>query len=154
MANAENRARARAVGINHVALAVADIDAALDFYGRFLDLNVTSRSGTDAFVDMGDQFLALTVEPRKDVGSEPHFGLVVDDVEAARRALGKIGVGLSPGGGGIDFVDPWGNRIQIIGYDDIRFMKAPCVLRGMGLDGLGKTERALGDLADRGMAPE
>ena len=78
---------------------------------------------------------------------------MVDDKDAVRAAMAAAGVAELPGRF-LDFLDPWGNRIEIIGYGNIQFTKAPHVLRGMGLDGLGKTESAVKELSDKGMAPD
>jgi len=145
--------KARAVGFNHVALEVGDIEEALAFYGRFLDFELRSKSASMAFVDLGDQFLALSKGRRQAPDDERHFGLVVDDKEAVRRALADMGVEPLPGPF-LDFLDPWGNRIEIVGYENIQFTKAPHVLRGMGLAGRGKSAAAIRELADKGMAPD
>ncbi len=142
--------KARAVGINHIALEVGEIDAALDFYGRFLDFTLRSKSAGMAFIDLGDQFIALSRGRSQPGDDERHFGLVVDDKEAVRRALDEMGAEIVSSRF-LDFYDPWGNRIEIVGYDNIQFTKAEGVLRGMGLDGLGKTEKAMNELADKGM---
>ncbi len=145
--------KARALGFNHVALEVGDIDAALEFYGRFLDFELQSKSATMAFIGLGDQFINFSKGRRQTPDDERHFGLVVDDTEAARRALDKIGVDILPGPF-LDFLDPWGNRVEIIAYKDIQFTKAPHVLRGMGVENLEKTQKALDELAEKGMAPD
>jgi hypothetical protein len=75
---------------------------------------------------------------------------VVDDKEAARRALLDAGVAVAPGRS-LDFHDPWGNSVQVVQYDEVQFIKADRVLSGMGLD-LGKTERALEELRAKGLA--
>lgn len=144
--------KARAVGINHVALEVGDIDEALAFYGRFLDFTLRSKGETMAVIDLGDQFIALSEvpEPRRD--EKRHFGLVVDDKDAVRRAVEEMGVELVSDRF-LDFMDPWGNRVEVVGYDNIQFTKASNVLRGMGLEGLQKNENALRQLADKGMTP-
>ena len=147
----ENR-KARAVGFNHVALEVGDIEEALTFYGRFLDFELRSKSETMAFIDLGDQFLALQKGRQQGPDDGRHFGLVVDDKEAVRAALDDMGVEPLPGPF-LDFLDPWGNRIEIVGYGNIQFTKAPYVLRGMGLESLEKTENAIKELTDKGMAP-
>jgi predicted enzyme related to lactoylglutathione lyase len=144
--------RARAVGFNHVALEVGDIEEALAFYGRIFEFSLRGKSETTAFIDLGDQFLALQQGRRQAPDDGRHFGLVVDDKEAVRAALEAAGVALVPGPF-LDFRDPWGNRIEIVGYDNIQFSKAPGVLRGMGLTHLAKNERALKELADKGMQP-
>lgn len=145
--------KARAIGFNHVALEVGDIEEALAFYGGFLDFELRGKSDTMAFIDLGDQFLALSKGRRQAPDDDRHLGLVVDDKEMVRRALDEMGVEPLPGPF-LDFLDPWGNRIEIVGYTNIQFTKAPHVLRGMGFDGLAKTEGAIKELADKGMAPD
>ena len=145
--------KARAVGFNHVALEVGDIEEALAFYGRLFAFEMRSKSDVDAFIDLGDQFLALQKGRRQPADDGRHFGLVVDDKEAVRKALADAGVATLPGPF-LDFLDPWGNRIEIVGYDNIQFTKAPQVLRGMGLSNLSKNEKAIKELADEGMAPD
>ncbi|HEX4259626.1 MAG TPA: VOC family protein [Acetobacteraceae bacterium] len=134
-----------------MALEVGDIEEALAFYGRFLDFELRGKSATMAFIDLGDQFIALQKGRRQPADDGRHFGLVVDDKEAARSALEAAGVTLLDGPF-LDFRDPWGNRIEIVGYDNIQFTKAPNVLRGMGLTHLTKNERARKELAEKGMA--
>jgi predicted enzyme related to lactoylglutathione lyase len=145
--------KARAVGFNHVALEVGDIEAALAFYGRIFAFELRGKSEDMAFIDLGDQFLALQKGRRQPADDGRHVGIVVDDKEAARAALRVAGVELVPGPF-LDFRDPWGNRIEIVGYDNIQFSKTPNVLRGMGLSHLSKNASALKELADKGMAPE
>ena len=132
--------KARAVGFNHVAIEVGDIDQALDFYARIVDFKLRSRGEDVAFIDLGDQFLALQKGRSQPTGSGRHFGLVVDDKESVRRALAEVGVKTLPGPF-LDFYDPWGNRVEIVGYDNIQFSKAPNVLRGMGLSHLSKNSQ-------------
>jgi catechol 2,3-dioxygenase-like lactoylglutathione lyase family enzyme len=144
--------KARAVGFNHVAIEVGDIEEALAFYGRLFDFKLRGKGEDAAFIDLGDQFLALQKGRRQTADDGRHFGLVVDDKEAVRNALAEAGVKPLPGRF-LDFLDPWGNRIEIIGYDNIQFIKAPNVLRGMGLSHLSKNEQAIKELADKGMAP-
>ena len=144
--------KARAIGFNHVALEVGDIDEALAFYGRLFEFELRGRSNTSAFIDLGDQFLALQKGRTQPADEGRHFGLVVDDKAAVRRALAEAGVRTLPGQF-LDFVDPWGNRIEIVGYDNIQFTKAPNVLRGMGLAHLSKNESAIKELRGKGMAP-
>ena len=144
--------KARAIGFNHVALEVGDIDEALDFYGKLFEFTLRSRSKTDAFIDLGDQFLALQKGRRQGPDDGRHFGLVVDDKQAVRKALAQAGVATVPGPF-LDFLDPWGNRIEIVGYENIQFTKAPNVLRGMGLEALRKNAAAIKELAAKGMAP-
>lgn len=145
--------KARAVGFNHVAIEVGDVDEALEFYGRLFDFKLRGKSNDAAFIDLGDQFLALQKGRRQAADDGRHFGLVVDDKEAVRAALKEAGVEPLPGRF-LDFLDPWGNRIEIIGYDNIQFTKAPNVLRGMGLSHLAKNEQAMRELRDKGMAPD
>lgn len=149
----DNARKARAVGFNHVALEVGDIEAALAFYGRLFAFELRGRSAEMAFIDLGDQFLALQTGRRQPADDGRHVGLVVDDKDAVREALVAAGIALLPGPF-LDFLDPWGNRIEIVGYDGIQFTKAPNVLRGMGLTHLSKSARALDELAAKGMAPD
>ena len=143
--------KARAVGFNHVALEVGDIEEALVFYGRLFDFKLRGKSSTSAFIDLGDQFLALQKGlTHADEGR--HFGLVVDDKDAVRRSLAAAGVQPLPGPF-LDFLDPWGNRIEIVSYENVQFTKAPNVLRGMGLTHLSKNEQAIKELTEKGMAP-
>ena len=144
--------KARAVGFNHVALEVGDIDEALAFYGRLFEFELRSRSDTDAFIDLGDQFIALQKGRRQPPDDGRHFGLVVDDKNAVRKALADAGIATLPGPF-LDFMDPWGNRIEIVGYANIQFTKAPHVLRGMGLAHLAKNADAIKELTEKGMAP-
>ena len=144
--------RARAVGFNHVALEVGDIEQALAFYGRLFEFELRSKSESMAFIDLGDQFLALQKGRMQPADDGRHFGLVVDDKEVARKALAAAGVKTLPGPF-LDFLDPWGNRIEIVGYDNIQFTKAPNVLQGMRLTHLKKNATAIKELADKGMAP-
>jgi lactoylglutathione lyase len=145
--------KARAVGLNHIALEVGDIEEALAFYGCLFEFTLRGKSKQAAFIDLGDQFLALQKGRRQPSDDGRHFGLVVDDKEAVRAALTANGVQILPGRF-LDFLDPWGNRIEIVGYDNIQFTKAPHVLRGMGLADLAKTPHAIKELADKGMAPD
>jgi predicted enzyme related to lactoylglutathione lyase len=145
--------KARAIGINHVALEVGDIEEALAFYGRLFHFTLRGKDSNSAFIDLGDQFLALQRGRKQPTDDGRHFGLVVDDKEAVRQALTEAGVKPLPGPF-LDFLDPWGNRFEIVGYDNIQFTKAQNVLRGMKLTHLGKTASAVKELADKGMAPE
>jgi len=145
-------ARARLVGLNHIALEVGDVEEALEFYGRIFEFELRGRGGRMAFIDMGDQFIALAAGRTQPPDSHRHFGLVVDDKEAARRALQEESVDVQPRGS-VDFRDPWGNHIQVVEYGEIQFTKADHVLRGMGLEGLEKSERALEELRAKGLAP-
>lgn len=141
--------KARMVGVNHVVLEVGDLDEALEFYGKLFDIRLRARREDAAFIDMGDQFLQLSLGKTQGPDDKRHFGLVVDDREPVRRALEEMGVELITR---MNFRDPWGNRIEIVGYEDIQFTKAPHVLRGMELDGLGKSDDAKAELAQKGMA--
>src|SRR5271165_4971748 len=145
-------AKPRVIGFNHVALEVGDIDEALAYYGRLFDFELRGKSDSMAFIDLGDQFLALQKGRRQPSDDGRHFGLVVDDKDAVRRALTEAGVEVLPGPF-LDFRDPWGNRVEIVGYDNIQFSKAPNVLRGMRLTHLSKNAQAIKELADKGMEP-
>ena len=144
--------RPRVVGFNHVGLEVGDIEEALAFYGRLFQFELRGKSESMAFIDLGDQFIALQKGRKQPSDDGRHFGLVVDDKEAARQALVAAGIALLDGPF-LDFRDPWGNRVEIVGYDNIQFTKAPNVLRGMGLTHLAKNENAKKELAQKGMAP-
>src|SRR5947209_3425849 len=146
-------ARPRVVGFNHVALEVGDIDEALAFYGGLFSFELRGKSDSMAFIDLGDQFIALQKGRKQPADDGRHFGLVVDDKEAARKALKAAGVALLDGPF-LDFRDPWGNRVEIVGYENIQFTKAPNVLRGMALTHLRKNDKAKDELAEKGMAPE
>ena len=144
----------RLIGINHVAIEVGDIDEALEWYGRIFDFTLRGKGEHNAFIDMGDQFVNLTRLPdhRAEGVEKRHIGFVVDDrsriIELA-KAAGAVMVE----GRFLDFLDPWGNRLEIIEYSNIQFTKAPNVMRGMGLD-LDKNANARKELAEKGMAPE
>ncbi len=141
----------RLVGINHVAVEVGDIDEALAWYGRFFDLRLRGRAGPAmAFVDMGDQFIALARGRSQPPDTDRHFGLVVDDKEALRTALEEAGVQVSHPPS-LDFRDPWGNYVQAIDYREVQFTKAPEIAAAMGIDGLEKTERAKAELREKGL---
>jgi catechol 2,3-dioxygenase-like lactoylglutathione lyase family enzyme len=143
---------ARLVGINHVALEVGDIDEALAWYGRFFDFELRGRAGASmAFVDMGDQFIALARSGTAHTDAARHFGLVVDDKDAVRAALQEAGVPVSRPPS-VDFHDPWGNFVQVVDYRDVQFTKAPEIARALGIDGLEKTEKAKAELREKGLA--
>lgn len=144
--------KARAVGINHVALEVADIDEALEFYGRFLEFEIAEVSETAAFIYFGDQFINFAKGRSQSADERRHFGIAVDDKELARRTLEDMGITFLDGRF-LDFLDPWGNRVEITTYPNIQFSKADHVLRGMGLSHLTKTDSAIAELAAKGMAP-
>ncbi len=149
--NSANK-KAHAVGINHVALEVGDIAAALEFYGTFLSFEIESQSDTAAFIYFGDQFINFTKGRTQAADTQRHFGIVVDDKDLARRTLEEMGVDILPGRF-LDFFDPWGNRVELTTYSGIQFTKAAHVLRGMGLAHLEKTEDAVRELTEKGMAP-
>jgi len=144
----------RLVGVNHVAIEVGNIDEALAWYAKIFDFSLRGKSERNAFIDMGDQFINMTLVPNYAVGGEEkrHIGFVVDDrsriVELAKAAGARF-----VDGPFLDFLDPWGNRLEIIEYSNIQFTKAPHVLRGMGLD-LDKNDKAKKELADKGMVDD
>jgi catechol 2,3-dioxygenase-like lactoylglutathione lyase family enzyme len=156
----------RLVGINHVAIEVDDIDAALDWYGKIFEFTLRGRSERNAFIDMGDQFINLTSGPplrrdgaerrqaqRRDADSQVerrHIGFVVDDRSSVKARAEAAGAEMVEGPF-LDFLDPWGNRIEVIEYSNIQFTKAPQVQRGMGLS-LTKNDKATAELAEKGMA--
>jgi catechol 2,3-dioxygenase-like lactoylglutathione lyase family enzyme len=139
------------VGINHVALEVGDLEEALSFYDKIFAVELRGRAPGMAFVDLGDQFIALSEGRTQASDQARHFGLVVDDKEAVRAALTDAGVEILPGRG-LDFRDPWGNHVQVVAYGEIQFTKASGVLRGMGLEDLEKSPEALRELGDKGLA--
>jgi catechol 2,3-dioxygenase-like lactoylglutathione lyase family enzyme len=141
---------ARLVGINHVVLEVDDLDEALGFYGRVFEFELRGRVSGMAFLDMGDQFLVLAEGRSQPPDGARHFGLVVDHREEVRSRLEEAGVEIL-GGRGLDFLDPWGNHVQVIQYSDVQFSKSPSVLAGMGLDGLEKSPAALEELRRKGL---
>ena len=143
--------RPRLVGINHIALEVSDIDEALAFYGQIFDLVLRGRSEQMAFIDIGDQFIALSRGRTQAADVHRHFGLVVDDRSATRAALDAAGVEVLPGRG-VDFRDPWGNLVQIVQYDEVQFLKADPVLQVLGVEP-GKTEQARTELRAKGIDP-
>ena len=140
----------RLVGINHVALEVDDLEEALDWYGRIFEFGPPEREPGMAFIDMGDQFIALSEGRRQPRDDSRRFGLVVDDKLATRAALEAAGAEILPGRR-LNFRDPWDNLVQVVAYEDIQFTKAPEVMRGMRLE-LPKSDRALAELRDKGLA--
>ena len=141
-------APARLVGINHVALEVGDVDEALGWYGRVFRFELRGRVGRH----MGDQFLALSAPRRQPGDQDRHFGLVVDDKEAVRRALADAGAEIVPTRG-LRFVDPWGNNVEVVQYDEIQFLKSEAVLAALGLEGVRKAARAREELRAKGIEP-
>jgi predicted enzyme related to lactoylglutathione lyase len=142
--------RARLIGINHVALDVGDLDEALAFYGRLFEFELRGRVPGMAFLDLGDQFLALAEGRDQPPDPERHFGLVVDDREAARRALEEAGADIVPGRG-LNFRDPWGNRVEIVDYRDVQFTKAPGTAAAMGIGDLEKSAEAKREMREKGL---
>ena len=142
--------RARLIGINHVALEVGDVDAALELYGRLFSFELRGRAGRMAFIDMGDQFLALSEGRRQGPDEARHFGLVVDDKEAVRAAAEREGLQMVSSRG-LDFLDPWGNRFEIVAYSDIQFERAPGAKRKLGIEDLDKSAAAQQEIVERGL---
>ena len=139
------------MGINHIALEVGDLGEALAFWESiFGPLELRGRAGNMAFIDMGDQFIALAQVASQPRDQERHFGLVVDDKAAVRAALEAAGVALTRAPN-CSFRDPWGNHVEVVDYREIQFTKAESVLRGMGLDGLEKRDEALAELRAKGL---
>jgi lactoylglutathione lyase len=143
----------RLVGFNHVAIEVGDLEEALAFYGKLFTFELRGRHDRMAFIDLGDQFLALQETPNPSPTGGRHFGLVVDDKEVARAKIVEAGIPIEPGPF-LDFRDPWGNLVEIVGYTNIQYTKADQVLRGMGLSHLEKNDEAIRELTEKGMAPE
>ena len=140
----------RMVGLNHIALEVGDIEAALAFYWQIFEIRLRGKPKDAAFIDLGDQFIALMKGPVRAVPGHRHFGLVVDDRSLVRPLAEKAGAKLLDGDF-LDFLDPWGNRVEVVQYADIQFTKAPAVLKGMDLT-LSKTQTALAELEKKGLA--
>jgi catechol 2,3-dioxygenase-like lactoylglutathione lyase family enzyme len=141
--------RARLIGFNHIALEVGDLEQALDLYGRLFEFELRGRYGNSmAFIDMGDQFLALSAGRTQPPDEARHFGLVVDDKEAVRAAVEREGLEIVPSRG-LDFRDPWGNHFQVVDYRDVQFERTPGVKRRLGIEGLEKTDAARGEIAER-----
>ena len=145
---------ARLIGINHVALEVGDLDQALDLYRRLFGFELRGRAGRMAFLDAGDQFLAIGEGRTQEPDGGRHFGLVVDDVEAVRAALQREGIEEIPTRfeSSLDFRDPWGNRFQVVDYREIQFERTPGVKRKLGIEGLEKSESARREIAEKGLA--
>jgi catechol 2,3-dioxygenase-like lactoylglutathione lyase family enzyme len=144
--------RARALGINHVVLEVDDLDKAVEFYGAIFEFKLRGKSDHNAFIDLGDQFIQLSLGKAQGPDDKRHFGFVVDDREPVRRALEKLGI--KSINERLNFRDPWGNRIEVVSYDDIQFTKAAHVLKGMGIGSIEKTPNAVEELKKKGMTPD
>ena len=142
--------KARALGINHVVLEVDDLDKALVFYGSIFDVTLRGRSDHNAFIDLGDQFIQLTLGRTQVADTKRHFGLVVDDRDAVKRAMDRLGI--KSINERLNVLDPWGNRIEVVPYDDCQFTKAPQILSGMGVAPIEKTPSAVEELKKKGMA--
>ena len=142
---------ARLIGFNHIALEVGDLEAALELYGRLFSFELRGRVGRRmAFIDAGDQFLALSEGRTQEPDDHRHFGLVVDDVAAVRAAVEREGLQIL-GSRGLDFLDPWGNHFQVVAYQDIQFERAAGVKRKLGIEELEKTPAARAEIRDRGL---
>jgi len=148
--------KATAIGINHVALEVGDVDAALRFYGELINFKLRGREDNMAFIDLGDQFINLSAGRSQGPDTKRHFGLVVDDREAVRDAVQRLGCKImdSPFLSGLDFLDPWGNHVQVVEYQSIQFCKTPGVLKGMGLAHIEKTAEARKEIKAKGLMSE
>ena len=144
--------KARALGINHVVLEVDDLDKALEFYGALFEFTLRGKSEHNAFIDLGDQFIQLTLGKTQIADTKRHFGFVVDDRNAVKRAMDRLGI--KSINDRMNILDPWGNRIEIVSYDDVQFTKEANILKGMGLAPLEKTASAIEELKRKGMAPE
>ena len=143
--------KARPLGINHVVLEVDDLDKALEFYGALFEFELRGRGEHNVFIDLGDQFIQLTRGRTQVADTKRHFGLVVDDRDAVRRAMDRLGI--KSINDRLNILDPWGNRIEIVPYDDCQFTKAAHVLKGMGVPNIAKTASAVEELNKKGMSP-
>ena len=143
--------KARALGINHVVLEVGDLDEALEFYGKIFEFSLRGRNSHNAFIDMGDQFIQLRLGKTQEADDARHFGFVVDDRSSVGDTLKEMGVDMI--GDRLNFRDPWGNRIEVVPYDNLQYTKADHILRGMGIEGLEKTSEAVKELSEKGMIP-
>lgn len=143
--------KAQALGINHVVLEVGNLDKALEFYNRLFEFSLRGRNNHNAFIDLGDQFIQLRLGRTQEPDGARHFGFVVDDREPIRKALAEMNVELVDRG--MNFRDPWGNRIEVVSYKDIQFTKATHILRGMGIEELTKSSEAIEELKGKGMEP-
>jgi extradiol dioxygenase family protein len=143
----------RALGINHIAFEVTDLDAALAFYERFFEVRLRGRRRRMAWIDLGDQFIALSVADQVTPDRGRHVGLVVDDKEGLRAALAEAGFDVAPSGS-LRVRDPSGNQLEIVDYREVQFSKTEAVLRGMGISGLEKSEQARAELRDKGLLDE
>ncbi|MDH3579059.1 MAG: VOC family protein [Hyphomicrobiales bacterium] len=150
MSENASAAKARAVGFNHIALEVGDLEAALEFYGRIFDVRLRGKHGKMAFIDLGDQFLAIAETGDAHRDNERHFGLVVDDQPKALAAAKAAGAAFVKEGGNT-FHDPWGNMVQIVQYSEIQFMKTQAVLASMDLEDLEKSAAARDELREKGI---
>jgi catechol 2,3-dioxygenase-like lactoylglutathione lyase family enzyme len=149
--NDHSAKKARALGINHVVLEVDDLDKALEFYGALFEFTLRGKSDHNAFIDLGDQFIQLTLGRTQIADTKRHFGFVVDDRDAVQRAMDRLGI--KSVNERMNILDPWGNRIEIVPYEDVQFTKADNILKGMGIGQLAKTANAIEELKKKGMAP-
>ncbi len=147
----EQGKKARALGINHVVLEVDDLDKALEFYGALFEFSLRGRSDHNAFIDLGDQFIQLTLGRTQVADTKRHFGLVVDDRQAVQRVMERLGI--TSVNERMNILDPWGNRIEIVSYDAVQFTKAEHILNGMGISMLEKSASAIDELKKKNMAP-
>jgi catechol 2,3-dioxygenase-like lactoylglutathione lyase family enzyme len=150
--NMDEKMKPNIVGVNHIAIEVGDIDEALEFYGRIFAFKLRGRGTGAAFIDLGDQFIALMKGRKQAPDDQRHFGLVVDDRSRVRELAEAAGATMVEGGR-LDFLDPWGNRVQVVEYRDLQFTKTDAVLKYMGLE-LEKTEEAKAELRTKGIEPE
>ena len=148
----QTQKKARALGINHVVLEVDDLDKALEFYSALFEFTLRGKSEHNAFIDLGDQFIQLTLGRTQVADTKRHFGFVVDDREAVKRAMDRLGI--KSINDRMNILDPWGNRIEIVPYDDVQFTKAANILKGMGVTSLKKTASAIDELKKKGMAAD
>ena len=149
----DSNERPRLIGVNHIAIEVGDIGEALEFYGSIFEFSLRNRFERMAWIDLGDQFIALSINAAPAPDDDRHFGLVVDSKEGTRRAMEAAGVEALPGQG-LRFRDPWGNQVEIVDYSEVQYTKEAGVLSGMGIEALEKTDRALEELRGKGLLGE
>ena len=138
----DSHSKLRLVGLNHIAIEVGDIGEALDFYGSIFEFTPRNRFERMAWIDLGDQFIALSMNAAPAPDDDRHFGLVVDSKEETRRAMEAAGVDALPGQG-LRFRDPWGNQVEIVDYREIQYTQGSRCAQRHGDRGAGEDRRGV-----------